>query len=128
MSDSILIGVKKILGLDESYEVFDFDVITHINTALATLTQLGVGPENGFMIVDDTSTWEEFIGDDHHLNPVKTYLYLRVRYLFDPPERSFHNEAILNQIREFEWRLNVHKEDTIWRDPNLNFEGDDYGA
>jgi len=122
METSILTGTKKILGIPEDYTVFDHDIITHINTAFSTLTQLGVGPVEGFMIEDETSEWTEFIVDDYQYNSVKTYVYLRVRQLFDPPTTSYLITAFNEQIRELEWRLNVHREETGWVDPNPPFE------
>lgn len=119
METSILVGTKKILGLAEDYTAFDHDVITHINTAFSTLTQLGVGPAEGFMIDDDTAEWIDFISDsDLQYNSVKTYVYLRVRMLFDPPATSFVITAMNEQIKELEWRLNVHREETGWVDPD----------
>jgi hypothetical protein len=119
METSILTGTKKILGLAEDYTAFDHDVITHINTAFSTLTQLGVGPEAGFMIEDETAVWTDFIADnDLQYNSVKTYVYLRVRMLFDPPSTSFVITALNEQIKELEWRLNVHREETGWTDPD----------
>jgi hypothetical protein len=107
MEQSILTGTKQILGLDESYTAFDFDVITHINSAFATLNQLGIGPDDGFMIEDATAVWDDFYTDNLPLNPVKTYVYLRVRMLFDPPTTSYMIEAMQKQIAELEWRLNI---------------------
>lgn len=117
MSDSILTSIKKNLGVDETYEVFDPDIIMYINSALATLTQLGVGPAEGFMIEDKTATWATFLGTDPRLSPVKTYVQLRTRMLFDPPQTSYLVEAMKQQIQEHEWRMNVHMESTIWTDP-----------
>lgn len=107
MEDSILISTKKILGLDEAYTVFDLDVITHINSVFTTLTQLAVGPAAGFAIEDETGLWSDFITPEMNLNAVKTYVYLRVRLLFDPPTTSFLVAAVQEQIKELEWRLNV---------------------
>jgi hypothetical protein len=118
MESSILTSTKKILGLDASYTVFDLDIITHINTAFSTLTQLGVGPEAGFMIEDDTAVWDDFIVDDIQYNAVKSYVFLRVKQLFDPPTTSYLITAVDNQIKELEWRLNVHREETGWVDPD----------
>lgn len=118
MSNSILTTVKKNLGIEETYTVFDPDIIIYINSALATLTQLGVGPETGFMIEDSTPTWDAFLGTDPRLNPVKTYVQLRTRMLFDPPQTSYLIEAMKQQIQEHEWRLNVQMEHTIWTDPD----------
>lgn len=118
MSESILTSVKKLLGLEESYEVFDPDIILYINSAFSTLTQLGVGPEAGFMITDKTTLWSSFIGSDPRLNAVKTYVQLRVRMLFDPPQTAYLVDAMEKQIEEHAWRLNVHMEHTIWTDPD----------
>jgi hypothetical protein len=118
MEQSILTSTKKILGIAEDYTVFDLDIITHINTAFSTLTQLGVGPAAGFMINDDTEVWTDFIANDLQYNAVKTYVFLRVRQLFDPPSTSYLISAFDAQIKELEWRLNVHREETEWVDPN----------
>ena len=119
METSILNSTKKILGLAPDYTAFDEDIITHINTAFSTLTQLGVGPAAGFMIEDDTANWVDFIGaTDPQLNSVKSYLYLRVRMLFDPPATSYLINAYEDQLRELEWRLNVHREESQWVDPD----------
>lgn len=118
MDMSILNSTKKILGIASSYTAFDLDIITHINTAFSTLTQLGVGPAEGFMIEDDTATWADFIVDDIQLNSVKSYVYLRVRLLFDPPATSYLITASQEQVRELEWRLNTHREETQWVDPD----------
>jgi hypothetical protein len=115
---SILTSTKKVLGLDESYTVFDEDIIMHINTAFSTLTQLGVGPPEGFMIENATAEWDDFIIDnDLQYNSVKSYVFLRVRQLFDPPQTSYLIAATDQQIKELEWRLNVHREETGWVDP-----------
>jgi hypothetical protein len=120
MEQSILLSTKKILGIAPDYTVFDLDILTHINSAFSTLTQLGVGPVTGFMIEDADTEWEEFFGTvpDNQFNNVKTYVYLRVRQVFDPPTTSFAIQAFNDQIRELEWRMNVHREETQWVDPN----------
>lgn len=105
--DSILTSIKKLLGIDEEYTQFDNDIIMHINTVFLNLTQLGVGPEEGFLIEDDTATWDDFIGDSNQLQAVKTYVYLKVKLLFDPPLSSSVIESINRIISELEWRLNV---------------------
>lgn len=120
MEQSILISTKKVLGIAEDYTVFDLDIITHINTAFSTLTQLGVGPAEGFMIEDETAVWTDFdpIDDDRLYNSVKSYVFLRVRQLFDPPSTSYLIAAFDRQIQELEWRLNVYREETGWEDPD----------
>lgn len=103
--DSILLSIKKLLGIAEEYDWFDTDIILHINSALATLTQLGVGPTNGFYIEDLSSTWDNYLHGDPRLNLVKTYVYLKVKIGFDPPSNSATIEAINRQIGELEWRI-----------------------
>jgi hypothetical protein len=116
MEQSILTSTKKILGIAEDYTVFDLDIITHINTAFSTLTQLGVGPATGFMINDATEVWTDFIEEDLQYNAVKSYVFLRVRALFDPPQTSYLISATERQIQELEWRLNVYREGKDWVD------------
>ena len=107
MDDSILTSVKKLLGIPEDYDPFDKDVVMHINTAFFSLNQIGVGPPNGFVISDKTTTWSEYLTDSTNLEAVKSYIYLKVRLLFDPPTSSIITESINRQITELEWRLNV---------------------
>lgn len=115
---SILSDVKKTLGIEADYTAFDVDILMHINTVFSTLNQLGIGPEAGFMIEDATPTWDDLLDDDLRLNSVKSYIYLRVRLLFDPPATSYLIEAMRKQVEEFEWRLNVYREETAWVDPD----------
>lgn len=117
MLSSILDSVKKSLNLAADYTAFDEDIIMHINSVFSTLNQLGVGPVEGFMIEDKDATWDAFLGSDPRLNHVKTYVYLRVRLLFDPPTTGFTTEAMKEQIKELEWRLNVQREDVSWTNP-----------
>jgi hypothetical protein len=108
--DSILDSVKKVLGLDSDYTEFDLDVIMHINSTFMTLQQLAVGPKTGFAIVDNTLLWSDYTDNLNLLGAVRSYLYLSVRMLFDPPATSFTIEAFQKQKLEFEWRLNVMAE------------------
>lgn len=110
MSDSILINTKKILGIAEDYTVYDFDILTFINSAFSTLTQLGVGPSVGFFITDDTDLWADINLPNDQLAMVKTYVYLVARFLFDPPATGYLVDAMSKQIKEHEWRLNVFRE------------------
>ena len=107
METSILTSIKKLLGVAEDYSEFDEDIMTHINSVFLNLTQLGVGPEEGFMIEDNTAEWEDFINDRVQLQAVKTYVYLKVKLLFDPPLSSSVTESINRTIAELEWRLNA---------------------
>jgi len=120
MEQSILTSTKKILGIAEDYLVFDLDIITHINTAFSTLTQLGVGPADGFMIEDATALWTDFdpVDDNINFNSVRTYVFLKVKQLFDPPTTSYLIDATQKQIEELEWRLNVDREHTEYVDPD----------
>lgn len=110
-SDSILITIKKLLGVDVECEDFDPDIVVHINTALMTLRQIGIGSQTGFFIRDSTTTWGEYITDINLYESVKTYIYLRVKIIFDPPTSSHVLEAIKEQIKELEWRLQTEKEE-----------------
>lgn len=105
--ESILNSIKKMLGPDAEYDHFDPDIIMHINTVFMVLQQLGVGPEEGFFIEDDTATWADYLADPTKLQMVKTYIYLKVRLVFDPPTSSTVMNAINQLIAEYEFRLNV---------------------
>ncbi len=109
--ESILVTIKKMLGLEDDYEHFDTDIIVNINTIFMVLNQMGVGPTKGFSIRDKNALWTDYLPvDDSNMEAVMTYIYLRVRLLFDPPANSFLIEAIKSQISEIEWRLNVQAE------------------
>ncbi len=105
--ESILTSIKKLLGIAEEYEHFDADIIMHINSVFSILTQLGVGPSNGFSIEDKEAKWHDFIGEDNNIEMVKSYIHLKVKLLFDPPLSSAVMEAMNQMIMELEWRLNV---------------------
>lgn len=107
--ESILISIKKLLGIPNDYTQFDDDIIMHINSVLLNLTQLGVGPETGFSIEDDSAEWTDFVDIENNaqLHAIKTYIYLKVKLLFDPPLSSSVTDAMNNQIAELEWRLNA---------------------
>ena len=107
MSASILTSTKAALGLTPDQTSFDAEILMFINSALATLTQLKVGPPLGFVVQSEQDLWSDFLGLDPRLNPAMTYVFLRVRMLFDPPDIGFVLTAIKEQIKELEWRLNV---------------------
>lgn len=106
---SILTSVKKALGIAEEYTNFDTDLIMHINSVFFILNQLGVGVD-GFSINDESANWEDFLDDESKMQLVKSYVYLKVRLLFDQPQSSAVMECIKTQIAEYEWRLNVNAE------------------
>lgn len=108
--DSILTSIKKLLGITEEYKNFDSDLIMHINSVFMILNQLGIGPEEGFRIEDDSSDWSEFVDDKQCLDAVKSYIHLKVKLLFDPPLSSAVMEATKQMINELEWRLNFQAE------------------
>lgn len=105
--DSILTSIKKMLGIQEDYEHFDTDIIVSINSMFSVLHQLRVGPETPFTIKDKTAVWSDFIADEKQIEMVKTYMYLNVRVIFDPPTNSSVLESYKAMAKEFEWRLNV---------------------
>lgn len=108
--ESILTSIKKMLGIAEEYEHFDTDIIIHINSVFSILTQLGVGPSEGFSIKDENAKWADFISDEKSLESVKSYMYLKVKLLFDPPLSSAVIESTNRMINEFECRLNIAAE------------------
>lgn len=111
--DSILTSVKKMLGITAEYTHFDADIIMHINSVFMILHQLGVGPEEGFMIEGDSETWDEFIKDEFTIESVKSYMYLKVGLLFDPPTSSNVMESKNRLANELEWRLNTAVDNKI---------------
>jgi hypothetical protein len=115
--ESILDSTKKALGIAPDYDVFDVDILMHINTVFTVLSQLGIGPEDGFLVEDAEAVWEDFLGTGKQLNSVRTYVFLRVKILFDPPGNSFVMNALNEQIRELEWRLSVQREGSAWQSP-----------
>ena len=129
MNDSILNSIKKMLGITEEYEHFDQDIIAHINSAFMVLTQLGVGPSSGFFITDKSATWSNFITNEGTISKsrsrprelaitqaansttnvgmIQSYIYMKVKLLFDPPQNSFLVDSLNKSISEYEWRLNA---------------------
>lgn len=105
--ESILTSIKKLLGIDEMYEAFDQDLIIHINSVLTVLNQLGVGPPGGFYIRDVNDKWTDFIKDDKSIEFIKSYVYMKVKLLFDPPQVSATLESYNRLINEMEWRIQV---------------------
>lgn len=107
---SILNDIKKMLNVSSDDTSFDTDILIHINTALDTLRQLGIGPKNGFEVTGDTETWSDFFSGTQEVPSTKTYIYAKVRIVFDPPSSSFVLEALKALIAEYEWRANVDVE------------------
>lgn len=121
LEQSILKSTKKKLGLDENYHAFDEDVTSFINNAFFTLNQLGIGPEHGFMIDGDEDVWDMFVDAELNLsvmNALQTYIYLKVRMVFDPPGTPHHITAMNEQITELEHRLLTERELVKWSTPS----------
>lgn len=108
--ESILISIKKMLGITKEYDHFDADLIMHINSVFMILDQLGVGPSSGFIITGEYETWDSFLPEGQNLEAVKSYMYMKVRLLFDPPSSSIVMECMNRIISELEWRLKVEAE------------------
>lgn len=121
ISTSILETIKKLIGIDKDYGVFDLDLIVAINSSFMILNQLGIGPDNPFSIKDSSSTWKDFFGDEEIFELAKSYIYLRARLLFDPPASGVLHEAVERQISEFEWRMHVQAD---YNDSNQPGEDD----
>ena len=113
MNESILNSIKKMLGIDTAYNYFNEDLIICINTCLAELTQLGVGDAGGYMITGAEETWEDFLGygendtRDPRLSPIISFVHLKTKLLFDPPDTGPLNNAMTALVDELVWRINV---------------------
>lgn len=105
--ESILNSIKKLLGIEPDDDSFDQELVMHVNTAFTLMAQLGLGPTDGFFITDATTKWTDYNPTRKDLEMMKSYIFLRVRLLFDPPQNSFLVDSIQKQCNEFEWRLNV---------------------
>jgi hypothetical protein len=120
VAQSIINSIKKVSGLTEDDDSFDLDVLMHVNSIFSDLTQLGLGPDEGFEVEDASTTWDAFTDNSKQQNSVKTYVYLRLRLIFDPPTTSYAIESMDKQIQKAEWRLNVEREGRLWQDPSLS--------
>jgi hypothetical protein len=112
--NSILGTIKKMLGISYDDSSFDTDIIMNINSVFMILEQLGIGPDGGFSILGNTEIWSDYLGDITNLEGIKSYIYLKVKILFDPPTSSAVLDAINRQISEFEWRLNIQVEQGLY--------------
>jgi len=109
---SILDSIKKLLGIEADDTSFDEELIIDINSVFMVLNQLNVGPPEGFSISDNTAEWSDFIGERGDIGLIKSYVYLKIKLMFDPPQNSFLVNSIDEQCKEFEWRINVQAENT----------------
>lgn len=110
VESSILTSIKNLLGITSMDTNFDPEITIHINSAFMALQQLGVGPSTGFYISSDEETWTDLLINRKDLEAVKTYIYLKVRLVFDPPQNSFLVDSIKNMITELEFRINAQVE------------------
>lgn len=106
MEGPILSSVKELLGISYEDESFDFEILMHINATLAILFQMGVEEVGDMPVIDITTTWRELFGDRTDLEMVKTYIYFKVKSMFDPPTNSAGLESLNRVMKEFEWRIN----------------------
>jgi len=111
--DSILLTIRKMLGITADFDGFDTDIIVALNTAFMSLNQLGIGPSVGFVVSDEEQVWSDFLGTTTNLDGIKSYIYLKTRLLFDPPSNGFLVASIDRQLTELEWRLTVLNETTV---------------
>ena len=124
MSESILTTIKKMIGFDPEYDVFDTDLITLINGCFSTLYQLSVGPtDQAYKITSAANTWDEFYVGNENIESVKTYIFIKAKLMFDPPQNSFIVTAYDNQAKELEWRLNAEC-DPGWKEEVTSEEDD----
>lgn len=110
MEENVLNSIKKLLGIPEDYTTFDQDIMIHINSVFMILSEMGVGPSNGYSLKDGTEKWGDFISDDKNLEGIKTYIYMKVKTIFDPPLNSAVLASMKELISEFEWRINNEAE------------------
>ena len=108
-SESILDSIKKLIGIEDTETYFDSDIVTGVNSAFSSLNQIGIGPDDGFSISDNTKVWNNYLTDVRTLELVKSYVHLKTKLLFDPPSSSSIVDIINKEISEFEWRLNIIK-------------------
>lgn len=115
VNDSILRSVKKLLGVDPTMDMFDLDICMNINSALANLNQIGLGPHEGFYVNGPEDKWSDFLGvnDMHVLQNAKQYVYIWVKRVFDPPGATNHLTALDNTIKELEWRISTGREEIV---------------
>lgn len=103
--ESILNHIKKLHGISPEDKNFDTDIITHINSALMILNQLGVGPSEGFYIEDEVKTWSDYVSNKFITEAIKSFVYIKVKLVFDPPASPTVVEALKSSANEYEWRI-----------------------
>ena len=120
LQESILNTIKKMIGVEENYKQFDIDLIVHINTAFAALAQIGHNLKDGYFISDMNNIWSEYITDTRLLDPIKTYVYLKTKLVFDPPSSSMVIESMKQTLKELEFRIQISAESIDKEDKNVS--------
>lgn len=117
MNESILVSVRQAIGLGEEHTFFDPTLIMHINSTFDVLHQLGAGPLAGYSIEGDQETWNDYFENEpkNVIQFIKSYMYVAVKLLFDPPQNSFLVKQLEDQKKEYEWRINVAAESGLWK-------------
>lgn len=110
MEESILITIKKMIGFDKDYDYFDQDLIVQINSCFAILSDLDLGPEDGFHITGKDEKWSEYTFTPSYIGMVKNYIYIKTKLVFDRPETSYAIESLTKMAAELEWRLHMESE------------------
>lgn len=123
---SILVSIKKLLGLDIAYNVFDEDIMLFINSTILSLRQIGVEIPPGFTVKSDIENWEDMIGDTKRLEAVKSYIFIKVKLMFDPPTSSFVIKAYEDQLKELEWRINAEVDKAYQNNPKKRGERNEW--
>lgn len=100
---TILQDIKKLLG-PENDDAFDQEILIHINSAVATLSQIGACAE-GAEVTADTN-WSDIFESQAAANKSKLYIYYKTRLGFDPPQSSYAIESIKTLADEELWRIN----------------------
>lgn len=102
---SILDDVKLALGLLPEDTSFDPTIIMHINSVFSMLhSATGVGGPAGFAIAGRDETWD-MLFEDTRLNSIKSYVFVRVKVLFDPHIIGAVLSAHERQFQEMEFRI-----------------------
>ena len=119
LEENILQSIKHLLGIQNEVDVFDKDIALHINTVFSHLYQIGVIQEPGFMLTSGKEKWMDFFlatesngGNDvdiKKIQNVKTFVYIKVKLIFDPPTNASILKAFESQAKEIEYRLYTQK-------------------
>ena len=108
--NSVLNTIKKLLGLDADDDSFDSDICIGINSAILTLSQLGLEGTEGFIVTSDEQEWSDYLNDNKLLPMVQQYIYLKTKMSFDPPQNSIVGENLKQILTELEWRIRMVSE------------------